>query len=133
MKNKLLKIALILILCITSVNAYGIGSTAAVIVAGAKIKSRKIDIEKKYPRSKCPICKGKGIIKSGDTIVVVDIECPYCVPDNKSGDLPQEEALEHPPIILSPQKESEDQCKEGKCPIKPAPSKPAKPTTIYRR
>ena len=133
MKNKIVQIALILIFCITAVNAYGIGSTAAVIVAGAKIKSRKIDIEKKYPRSKCPICKGTGKVKEGDGTVEVEAECPHCVPDKRAGDLPlEEDSLIHPPTNLSPD------CKEGKCPIKPE-SKPAPksqqspPTIIYRR
>jgi hypothetical protein len=131
MKTKIIQIALILIFCITSINVYGIGSTAAVIVAGAKIKSRKIDIEKKYPRSKCPICKGTGKVKEGDGVVEVEAECPYCEPDKKSGDTTPEKAMEHTPIILSPNtKEPEDKCQEGKCPIKPVP---AKPTTIYRR
>ena len=130
MKNtyNVITATLIVIFCITSVSAYAIGPTAAVIIAGAKIKARKVDDDKKYPRSKCPICKGTGKVKEGDGTVEVIAECPHCYPD-KSGDLPPEEesTTEHPPVILSPKKESDDKCKDGKCPI------PSKPTTIYRR
>lgn len=54
-------------------------ATAACAIAGAKI-SVKEEIEKKYKRSQCPVCKGKGWYISGDGIAKV--ECGYCEPDN---------------------------------------------------
>lgn len=55
---------------------------APVILAGSVIKHRDTEIIKKYPRSKCPVCKGTGKYLSGDTISWVD--CGYCEPEVKS-------------------------------------------------
>lgn len=70
-------------------------TTSVVCVAGAIIKSRWSEKEKKYPRKDCPVCKGKGWYMSGDGISKVD--CGYCEPTNEF--LPTE-----PPA-----------CKDGKC------------------
>lgn len=48
---------------------------AAVILAGGIIDKRD-NIDKKYPRKDCPVCKGKGWYISGDGIAKVD--CGYC-------------------------------------------------------
>ena len=57
-------------------------STAAVVLAGARIKASRSDDQdvKKYNRKDCPVCKGKGWYVSGDGIK--KIECTYCEPDN---------------------------------------------------
>lgn len=57
-------------------------ATAACAIAGAKISS-KDSMDKKYKRSQCPVCKGKGWYISGDGIAKV--ECGYCEPDSKAG------------------------------------------------
>jgi hypothetical protein len=67
-------------------------------MAGAIIKSRWSEKEKKYPRSECPVCKGKGWYMSGDGISKVD--CGYCEP----------EISLKPPIV-----KDEPVCKDGKC------------------
>ena len=48
---------------------------AAVILAGG-IMDERDNIDKKYPRKDCPVCKGKGWYISGDGIARVD--CGYC-------------------------------------------------------
>lgn len=60
------------------------GSTMGpVVIAGGIIKSKHVmDIDKKYKRKDCPVCKGKGWYMSGDDIK--KIECNYCEPDNLS-------------------------------------------------
>lgn len=54
-------------------------TTAAVTISGAIIKSQHVDTTKKYKRSECPVCKGKGWYISGDGIAKVS--CGYCEPD----------------------------------------------------
>lgn len=74
-------------------------TTAAVTLVGGIIKSTHIDnIEKKYKRKDCPVCKGTGKYLSGDSIKMVD--CGYCEPDKKSGS-PETTTIYHPPIIIS--------------------------------
>lgn len=56
------------------------GSTAPVVVAGGVVKAKHVEpLQKKYKRSECPVCKGKGWYLSGDKIKKVD--CGYCEPD----------------------------------------------------
>lgn len=77
-------------------NSYYTGSTiAAVNLAGGIIKAQHINIETKYKRSKCPVCKGKGWYISGDQISKVP--CGYCEPDDKGSE------LIHPPIVIKPE------------------------------
>lgn len=54
---------------------YG-SSTAAVVIAGAIIKTTHNEVVKKYKRKDCPVCKGKGWYMSGDNIKKID--CQYC-------------------------------------------------------
>ena len=54
---------------------YG-SSTAAVVIAGAVIKTIHNEVVKKYKRKDCPVCKGKGWYMSGDNIKKID--CQYC-------------------------------------------------------
>lgn len=62
-------------------NYYG-STTAPVIIAGGIIKSKhSTEVDQKYKRKDCPVCKGKGWYMSGDGIK--KIECNYCEPDNK--------------------------------------------------
>lgn len=55
---------------------YNGSSTAPVVVAGAVVKNIHNELVKKYPRDKCPICKGTGKYLSGDGLAMVD--CGYC-------------------------------------------------------
>lgn len=78
-------------------------TTAAVSLVGGVIKSTHIDqSDKKYKRKDCPVCKGTGKYLSGDSIKMVD--CGYCEPDKKTGDVRNNHVKEteiiHPPIIL---------------------------------
>lgn len=69
------------------------GSTiASVNIAGGIVKAQHINIEKKYKRSECPVCKGKGWYISGDSISKVP--CGYCEPESS------ESQITHPPIII---------------------------------
>lgn len=68
------------------VGSYNGSTTACVTLAGAVIKAQHSDVTKKYKRSECPVCKGKGWYISGDGIAKV--ECGYCEPDKK--ETPQE-------------------------------------------
>lgn len=61
--------------------SYKGSTTACVTLAGAIVKSQHTDVVKKYKRSECPVCKGKGWYISGDGIAKVD--CGYCEPDKK--------------------------------------------------
>lgn len=57
-------------------------SKAVVTTIGGIIRAQRTnEIEKKYPRKNCPICKGKGYYISGDGIS--KIECVYCEADKK--------------------------------------------------
>lgn len=58
---------------------YSGSPTACVTLAGAIVKAQHADISKKYKRSECPVCKGKGWYISGDKIAKVD--CGYCEPE----------------------------------------------------
>ena len=68
---------------IFSSSTYSGSTTAAVVLAGSIIKTKNLtENTKKYKRSACPVCKGKGWYISGDGIKKVD--CGYCEPDPKS-------------------------------------------------
>lgn len=56
-------------------------TTSVVTIVGGIIKStqHQEDVEKKYPRKNCPVCKGKGWYMSGDDIS--KILCQYCEPE----------------------------------------------------
>lgn len=58
---------------------YSGSTTAPVTLAGAIISAKHSEVDKKYKRSECPVCKGKGWYISGDDIAKVD--CGYCEPD----------------------------------------------------
>lgn len=57
-------------------------AAAACSIAGAKICNTNNNIEKKYNRKDCPVCKGKGWYISGDKITKV--QCGYCEPEKKT-------------------------------------------------
>lgn len=72
-------------------------STSTVSFVGGVIKSRNsVDLEKKYPRKDCPVCKGKGWYISGDGIEKVD--CGYCEPEKKEE--PTESNTEQDPPLV---------------------------------
>lgn len=74
-----------ILLCLLSVSVayssseYSGGSLAPCIMAGAVVKHEGDQLEKKYPRKSCPVCKGTGKYLSGDGIKMVD--CGYCEPE----------------------------------------------------
>lgn len=75
--NKII-LPLFLAFVLFSGNKYEGSSTAPVIVAGAVVKNIGNEPAQKYPRKKCPVCKGTGKYLSGDGIKMVD--CGYCIP-----------------------------------------------------
>lgn len=78
-------------------SSYEGSTTSAVTLVGGIIKSTHIDnVDKKYKRKDCPVCKGTGKYLSGDGIKMVD--CGYCEPEKQNG----QETLEvtHPPVML---------------------------------
>lgn len=85
-------------------------TTASVVLSGAIIKAQHTNIEKKYKRKDCPVCKGTGWYISGDKITKVN--CGYCEPE-KAENASKKVAVP-PPIFVNPN------CNNGKCstPIK---------------
>jgi len=99
---------LLYILLIGSIFSFGSykyngSTTAAVILSGGVIKTQHVNVDKKYKRKDCPVCKGKGYYISGDGISKVD--CGYCEPDKKEDGAP----AMHSPIILK------QNCQSGTC------------------
>lgn len=81
--NKILTVLLCSASILSSTNYdYHGSTTASVTLAGGIIAAQHINIEKKYKRSDCPVCKGKGYYISGDGISKVT--CGYCEPDQSS-------------------------------------------------
>jgi len=95
--NKLFCAVLIGSVLFVSNYGYEGSTTGAVTLVGGIIKAKHIDKEKKYPRKKCPVCKGTGKYLSGDGIKMVD--CGYCEPEAKDS---QESEVTHPPAVLKP-------------------------------
>lgn len=92
MINKLLCSLLIGSALVAQYSAKYDGSTlAAVNLAGGIIKATHVETVKKYKRSECPVCKGKGWYISGDKIT--EVPCGYCEPDKKT---------EQPPALQKP-------------------------------
>lgn len=75
--NKLILCILLSSITLFGTNQYSGSTLAPVILAGGIIKVKSGDVvKKKYKRSQCPVCKGKGWYISGDGIEKVD--CGYC-------------------------------------------------------
>jgi hypothetical protein len=82
MINKLICSILLSSLLVTQYSNQYTGSTlASVTIAGAIIKATHVEVVKKYKRSECPVCKGKGWYLSGDKIK--EVPCGYCEPETK--------------------------------------------------
>lgn len=92
--NKLIALVLIASFVASSNYGYNGSTTAAVALVGGIIKAKHIDKEKKYPRKKCPVCKGTGKYLSGDGIEMVD--CGYCEPENIPGASSTDQASKSP-------------------------------------
>lgn len=92
--NKLMIPLLIGMLVVASDYGYNGSTTAPVIIAGSIIKAKNIDNVKKYKRSECPVCKGKGWYISGDGIKKVD--CGYCEPEETKQPAPQTQITPNP-------------------------------------
>lgn len=73
---------------VSSVGSYKFnGSTiSAITLVGGVIKTQHSNIDKKYKRKDCPVCKGLGWYISGDKITKVD--CGYCELE-KTGESPK--------------------------------------------
>ena len=101
--NKLF--SLLLICSIFTADDYGYnGSTTAAITAiGGIIKAQHVNVEKKYKRKDCPVCKGKGFYISGDGISKVN--CGYCEPEKQQSS----KVIVHPPITIK------QNCPDGNC------------------
>lgn len=79
---KILYVSLLAATAIFFDSGYHGSTTAPVIMAGGIIKAKDVEpLRKKYKRSQCPVCKGKGWYISGDKIKKV--ECGYCEPENQ--------------------------------------------------
>lgn len=61
---------------------YDGSTTASVTIAGGIISAQHLNVEKKYKRKDCPVCKGSGWYISGDKITKVP--CGYCEPEKTS-------------------------------------------------
>ena len=92
--NKLLGIYLIGAVALFGSQKYTGSTTAAVVLSGGIIKAQNLNIDKKYKRKDCPVCKGKGWYISGDDISKVP--CGYCEPEQQSSE------VTHPPVIIKP-------------------------------
>lgn len=101
--NNIINILLIASIVSFGASKYNGSTTAAVTLAGGIIKAQHINVDKKYKRKDCPVCKGKGYYISGDGISKVD--CGYCEPDKKEPGAP----AMHNPIILK------QNCQSGTC------------------
>jgi hypothetical protein len=102
--NKLMGLFLIGTITLFGSQKYTGSTTAAVTLSGGVIKAQNVNIDKKYPRKECPVCKGKGWYMSGDGISKVD--CGYCEPESK---IESQKVIVHPPAVI---KES---CPDGIC------------------
>ena len=107
--NKLLGLCLICSLAVFGSEKYSGSTTASVTLAGGIIKAQGIEVEHKYKRKDCPVCKGTGWYMSGDGIKRVD--CRYCEPDKKDAPIAApNKIITHSPIIIK------QNCPDGKCP-----------------
>lgn len=92
---------------------YNGSTTAAITAIGGIIKAQHINIEKKYKRKDCPVCKGKGFYISGDGISKVD--CGYCEAEKTS--VPKlQEVKPIPSILKSSTVTIQPNCPNGNCP-----------------
>ena len=107
MMNKIFGIMLIASVVTAGAYKYNGSTVSAVILSGGIIKAQHTNIEKKYKRKDCPVCKGKGFYISGDKISKVD--CGYCEPDKTQ---PAQKVVIHPPAIIKQQ-----DCPNGVCPM----------------
>lgn len=91
---KTLHIALLSSILVFANQRYYGSSTAPVIIAGGIITAQHVEpLQKKYKRSECPVCKGKGWYISGDKIQRVD--CGYCEPDKNDGEKSSPKTIIH--------------------------------------
>ncbi len=76
------KIVLVILLCSALLfNQKNVSTKSIVTIVGASVKANQTENVKKYKRSECPVCEGRGWYISGDKITRVD--CGYCEPDQK--------------------------------------------------
>lgn len=88
MMNKIfLVIPLLASIGIYTSSEYNGSTIASVNIAGGIIKAQHVNVDKKYKRSECPVCKGQGWYISGDEITKVP--CGYCEPEKTEAPKPQ--------------------------------------------
>jgi hypothetical protein len=102
--NKLILTSLIASSLLFGSYGYNGSTTAAITVIGGIIKAQSVNIEKKYKRKDCPVCKGSGWYISGDKITKVP--CGYCEPDKTQS----QKVVVHPQVIIS-----QPNCINGNC------------------
>lgn len=107
--NKLICLLLIGSLFGFSSYKYNGSTISSVVLAGGVIKAQNTNIDKKYKRKNCPVCKGTGYYISGDKITKVN--CGYCEPDKNSGS----PAYDKPKIIIHSPIVIEKNCQSGTC------------------
>lgn len=108
--NKVFSLILIASVVAVGASKYSGSTVSAVVLSGGIIKSQHTNIEKKYKRKDCPICKGAGWYISGDKISKVD--CGYCEPEKGQTAPPlPEKVTVHPPVIIR------QNCPNGVCPM----------------
>lgn len=90
---------------------YNGSTTAAITAIGGIIKAQHVNVENKYKRKDCPVCKGKGFYISGDGISKVD--CGYCEVEKAS--IPKLQEVEPLPSVLKPST-TQPNCLNGNCP-----------------
>ena len=78
------KILLIIFCCALIANPKNVSTTSVVTVVGAYVKANQVENVRKYKRSECPVCDGRGWYISGDKITKVD--CGYCEPEMKESE-----------------------------------------------
>lgn len=106
--NKLI-LATLIFTTVVTVEKYDYSTKAAVSLGGGIIAAQSVNINKKYKRKDCPICKGKGWYISGDGIKKTD--CGYCEPEN-SAIIVQEPKS----ILVPPKTNSKPSCTTENCP-----------------
>lgn len=124
MKN--LVVTLLLGLMVFGSDQYTGGTTAAVTLVGGVIKTSHGDnVQKKYKRKDCPVCKGQGWYISGDKITKVN--CGYCEEDKKAQPAPVIAA----PAYEAPKVSIVTECETGVCPT-PSSKAPIQNSVPYR-
>jgi hypothetical protein len=111
--NKILGLVLIGSIITAGAYKYNGSTTAGITAIGGIIRAQHVNVEKKYKRKDCPVCKGKGFYISGDGISKVN--CGYCEAEKTS--IPKlQEVKPLPSILKSSTTTIQPNCPNGNCP-----------------